>query len=133
MSRERERERKSWRDIDRGRSQSQSYRAEEYGRIESASQRNAATKEYRAALEALFQKKPEAVEKIEKMMPSIVLPKVVQAATEGDTLFGGGVVRAQFGIRKLATQATAARGSIGQSRRRNVWFFRPLTDGDHRA
>lgn len=104
MSRERERERKSWRDVDRGRTQSQSYRAEEYGRIESPSQRNAAAKEYRAALEALFQKKPEAVEKIEKMMPSIVLPKVVQTATEGDT---PAVNRRQDMLRKI----NAAQGS----------------------
>lgn len=81
MARERERERKSWRDIDRSRSQS--YRAEEtLGKYEATAKQNAAVKEYRAALEALFQKKPEAVEKIEKIMPTVTIPRVVEASAD---------------------------------------------------
>ena len=77
----RERERKSWRDIDRSRSQS--YRSPEtLQRYETSGQQSAAVKEYKAALEALFQKKPEAVEKIEKIMPSVKMPRVVEAAAD---------------------------------------------------
>lgn len=76
----RERERKSWRDVDRGRSQS--YHTEETAKYETVAKQNAAVKEYKAALEALFQKKPEAAEKIEKMMPSVSLPRVVEASAD---------------------------------------------------
>jgi len=82
MARERERERKSWREIDRSRSQS--YHAEEVRKAggDVAAKPSAAVKEYKAALEALFQKKPEAVEKIEKMLPTVAVPRVVEASTD---------------------------------------------------
>lgn len=73
-------QRKSWRDS--GSSSTQSYRAEGFEKYENTAKQNAVVKEYRAALEALFQKKPEGAEKIEKMMPSIVLPRVVEASGE---------------------------------------------------
>jgi len=81
MARERERERKSWRDTDRSRSQS--FHAEEVrkGAPPTATQ-TAAVKEHKAALEALFQKKPEAAEKIEKMIPTVTLPRVVEASAD---------------------------------------------------
>lgn len=80
MARERERERKSWREIDRSRSQS--YHHEELQKRDATAKPNAAVKEYKAALEALFQKKPEAAEKIEKMMPTVTLPRVVEASAD---------------------------------------------------
>jgi hypothetical protein len=82
MARERERERRSWRDIDRARSQS--FHTEELrkGVVPAVKPSNAAVKEYKAALEALFQKKPEAVEKIEKMLPTVPLPRVVEAKAD---------------------------------------------------
>ena len=76
----RERERKSWREIDRGRSQS--YHAEEVRKGDVTAKPNPAVKEYKAALEALFPKKPEAVEKIEKMLPTVAIPRVVEASTD---------------------------------------------------
>lgn len=82
MARERERERKSWREIDRSRSQS--YHADEVRKAggDVAAKPNAAVKEYKAALEALFQKKPDAAEKIEKMLPTVALPRVVEAPAD---------------------------------------------------
>ncbi|MFO0651333.1 MAG: hypothetical protein U0326_34225 [Polyangiales bacterium] len=82
MARERERERKSWREIDRSRSQS--YHADEVRKAggDVTPKPSAAVKEYKAALEALFQKKPEAAEKIEKMLPTVALPRVVEAAAD---------------------------------------------------
>lgn len=72
-------QRKSWRD---GGPKAQSYRAEGFEKYENTAKQNAAVKEYKAALEALFQKKPEGAEKIEKLMPSVVLPRVVEASGE---------------------------------------------------
>jgi hypothetical protein len=81
MARERERERRSWRDIDRARSQS--FHAEEVRKgAEPTVKQSAAVKEYKAALEALFQKKPEAAERIEKMIPTVTLPRVVEAKAD---------------------------------------------------
>lgn len=79
----RDRERKTWRETDRNRSSS--YRsAETLERYEQSSKQNAAAKEYRAALEALFQKKPDAAEAIEKLVPAVKLPRVVEATAEGE-------------------------------------------------
>lgn len=105
MARERERERKSWRDTDRSRSQS--FHAEEVrkGAPPTATQ-TAAVKEYKAALEALFQKKPDAVEAMEKLAPAIRMPKVVEAAVpEGEVVPS----RRQDQLRKiLAASSTKA-------------------------
>jgi hypothetical protein len=49
-------------------------------RREEAARQTAAAKKYRAALEALFEKKPEAAEKLEKMLPAVNLPRVVESA-----------------------------------------------------
>lgn len=100
----RERERKSWRDIDRARSTT--YRSETIERYDQTGKQNAAVKEYKAALEALFQKKPEAAEKIEQMMPSVKMPKVVEAAAPTDPLATPGTKRQDL-LRKLG----AAQGS----------------------
>ncbi|MBI5517141.1 MAG: hypothetical protein HY909_25405 [Deltaproteobacteria bacterium] len=78
----RDRERKSWRDIDRSR-ESSVYRSDTVQKQSAPGRQTAAVKEYRAALEALFQKKPEAAETIEKIMPSVVLPRVVEPAGVG--------------------------------------------------
>lgn len=75
----RERERKSWREVDRARITS--YRSETLDRPDQPGKPSAVVKEYKAALEALFQKKPDAAEKIEQMMPSVKLPRVMEAAT----------------------------------------------------
>lgn len=80
MAQERERARKSWRDIDR--SKTQSYRADDLDKKGPSAQPNAAVKEYRAALEALFQKKPEAVENLQRIIPSVTMPRVVEAAPD---------------------------------------------------
>lgn len=101
MARERERERRSWRDNDRTRSQS--YHTEELGKKDPTAQPSAAVKEYKAALEALFQKKPEAVEKIEKMMPTVTMPRVVEAAATDDA-----VVRAAQKRQDLLRKINAA-------------------------
>jgi hypothetical protein len=77
MPRERDRERKTWRESDK--TKTQNYRAEDLDKRESPAKQSPQVKEYKAALEALFQKKPEAVEVIEKLMPSLVMPKVVEA------------------------------------------------------
>lgn len=80
MARERERERKSWRDADRNKDRS--YHADKVVQYETSGRQAAATKEYRAALEALFQKKPEAAEKIEKIMPAVTIPRVVEPVVD---------------------------------------------------
>jgi hypothetical protein len=76
----RERDRKSWRDYDRPKSQS--YHHEDLAKPGVVARQKAAATQYKAALEALFQKKPEAAEKIEKMIPSVSLPRVVEASTD---------------------------------------------------
>ncbi len=84
MPRERERERKSWREIDR--SKDHSYQAADtFGGAKTTAKPTAASREYRAALEALFQKKPEAAEKIEKILPTVALPRVIEPVAEGGT------------------------------------------------
>ena len=83
MSREREREKKTWREIDRNKDRS--FHAEKAEKDASSGKQNAATKEYRAALEALFQKKPEGAERIEKIMPTLVLPRAVENGDEAGT------------------------------------------------
>jgi len=76
---QRDREKKSF--SERDRSRTQSFRAEET-RPEVVARQAAASKQYRAALEALFEKKPEAVETIEKLVPSVNLPRVVESAPD---------------------------------------------------
>jgi hypothetical protein len=76
---QRDREKRSWSERDRTRTQS--YRTEET-RPDVLARQNAASKQYRAALEALFEKKPEAVETIEKLVPSVNLPRVVESAPD---------------------------------------------------
>lgn len=99
----RERERKSYRDADRGRTSS--YRsAETLERYESAGRQNAAAKEYKAALEALFQKKPDAAETLEKLVPSVKVARVVEPASEAASTQGN---KRQELLRKLG----AAQGS----------------------
>lgn len=93
----RERERKSWREVDRARITS--YRSETLDRPDQAGKPSAVVKEYKAALEALFQKKPDAAEKIEQMMPSVKLPRVVEAAA-ADAPVSAGTKRQDL-LRKL--------------------------------
>lgn len=96
-------ERKNLRDADRSRTSS--YRsAETLERYESAGRQNAATKEYKAALEALFQKKPDAVETLSKLVPSVKIPRVVEASPEAPSTQG---TKRQELLRKL----TVAQGS----------------------
>jgi hypothetical protein len=75
---QRERERRS--SDDRNRSRAQSYHGDQFVRPQEAARQTAAAKQYRAALEALFEKKPDAAEKIEKLVPAVNLPRVVEAA-----------------------------------------------------
>lgn len=74
----REREKKSWRDIDRGRDASMHRRVSEADRRrEETSRNNAVQREYRNALEALFSPKrdePEAAAASSKLAARIVLP-----------------------------------------------------------
>lgn len=76
---QREREKRSW--SERDRSRTQSYRMEET-RPDVLARQNAASKQYRAALEALFDKKPEAAETIQKLVPQANLPRVVESAPD---------------------------------------------------
>src|SRR6478752_1598077 len=76
---QREREKRSF--SERDRSRTQSYRMEET-RPDVLARQNAASKQYRAALEALFEKKPEAVETIQKLVPQANLPRVVESAPD---------------------------------------------------
>lgn len=77
----RESGKRSWREADRSRTSS--FRSNEtLERYEQSGRQNAAVKEYKAALEALFQKKPEAVEKIETLVPSVKVARVVEAAPD---------------------------------------------------
>lgn len=94
----RERERKSWREVDRARITS--YRSETLDRPDQAGKPSAVVKEYKAALEALFQKKPDAAEKIEQMMPSVKLPRVMEAAAPADAPVSTGTKRQDL-LRKL--------------------------------
>jgi hypothetical protein len=94
----RERERKSWREVDRARMTS--YRSETLDPNQPGKQ-SAAVKEYKAALEALFQKKPDAAEKLEQMMPSVKMPKVLEAASPTDPLATPGTKRQDL-LRKLS-------------------------------
>jgi hypothetical protein len=73
-----EREKRSWSERDRERSRAQSYHSDAMVRPEVAARQNAAAKQYRAALEALFEKKPGAAEKVEKIVPAVALPRVVE-------------------------------------------------------
>lgn len=108
----RERERKSWREVDRARMTS--YRSETVDRFEQSGKQNAAVKEYKAALEALFQKKPEAADKIEQIMPSVKMPKVVEA-TQPDAPVSAGTRRQDL-LRKLgAAQGTKAISDIADA------------------
>jgi hypothetical protein len=101
----RERERKSWREVDRARITS--YRSETLDQHGQTGKQTAAVKEYKAALEALFQKKPDAADKIEQMMPSVKMPKVVEAA-QPDAPVSVGTKRQDL-LRKLsAAQGTKA-------------------------
>lgn len=103
----RERERKSWRDVDRARMTS--YRSEALDHNNPTAKPNAAVREYKAALEALFQKKPEAVEKFEAMMPSVKMPKVVEATTAAaDPLATAGNKRQDLLRRVGAAQGSKA-------------------------
>lgn len=102
----RERERKSWRDIDRARMTS--YRSETLDHNNPTAKPNAAVREYKAALEALFQKKPEAVDKIEQMMPSVKMPKVVEAAVAADPVATAGNKRQDLLRRVGAAQGSKA-------------------------
>lgn len=93
---------KSWRDIDRARSSSY-HATETLGRHEQKSASSSANREYKAALEALFQKKPDAVEAMEKLAPAIKMPKVVETATGAEPAPS----RRQDQLRKiLAAQGT---------------------------
>jgi len=76
---QREREKKSWSERDRMRTQS--FQTDET-RPDVVARQNAASKQYKAALEALFEKKPDAVENIEKLVPAISLPRVVETAPD---------------------------------------------------
>lgn len=75
---QRERDRRNW--DDRNRSRAQSYHGDQFVRPEIAAKQTAAAKQYKAALEALFEKKPDAANKIEKMIPAVNLPRVVESA-----------------------------------------------------
>lgn len=105
MAREPGPAKKSWRDADRARSSSY-HATETLARHEQKGHQTSATKEYKAALEALFQKKPDAVEAMEKLAPSIRMPKVVEAAVpEGEVVPS----RRQDQLRKiLAASSTKA-------------------------
>ncbi len=59
----------------------QSFQTDET-RPDVVARQNAASKQYKAALEALFEKKPDAVENIEKLVPAISLPRVVETAPD---------------------------------------------------
>lgn len=98
---QREREKRSWSGRDRGRAQS--YHSDQLVRPEVAARQTAAAKEYRAALEALFEKKPEGAEKIQKMMPAVALPRVVEAT--------GGEAPASNKRQDLLRKIGAAQGS----------------------
>ena len=86
---------------DRGRAVS--YHGDQVVRPDIAARQNAAAKQYRAALEALFEKKPDAAEKVEKIV-NVVLPRVVEAPEAADTAASG---KRQDLLRKI----TAAKGS----------------------
>jgi len=77
---QREREKRSWGERDRGRTLS--YRGDQLVKPEVAARQASAAKQYRAALEALFEKKPEVIDKIEKEkeVPTTALPRVVEAS-----------------------------------------------------
>lgn len=79
---QREREKRSWSERQHGRTQS--YHGDQFVRPEVAARQAAAAKRYRAALEALFDKKPEAAEKIEKIVPTVNLPRVVETQVPDD-------------------------------------------------
>jgi hypothetical protein len=79
MAREPGPAKKSWRDIDRARSSS-FHATETLARHEQKGHQTSVNKEYKAALEALFQKKPDAVEALEKLGPAIRMPKVVASS-----------------------------------------------------
>lgn len=95
---------KSWRDIDRARSSSY-HATETLARHEQKGAASSANREYKAALEALFQKKPDAVENLEKIAPAIRMPKVVETAAPSPD--AAGPSRRQDQLRKiLAAQGT---------------------------
>lgn len=80
---QRDREKRSWSERDRG-NRVQGYHGDQLVRPDVAARQNAAAKQYRAALEALFEKKPDAAAKMEKLVPEVALPRVVEAlATDG--------------------------------------------------
>ena len=92
---EREREKRSWSDKDRGRTQS--YHGDQLVKPQEAARQTAAAKQYRQALDALFEKKPDAVVKMEALMPSVALPRVVESQTPGE----GGSAKRQEMLRKI--------------------------------
>jgi tRNA(Ile)-lysidine synthase TilS/MesJ len=75
---QREREKRSWGERDRGRTLS--YRGDQLVKPEVAAHQASAAKQYRAALEALFEKKSEVVDEKEKEVPATTLPRVVEAS-----------------------------------------------------
>lgn len=65
------------------RPQTSSYRSTEtLERYEQAGRQGAAVKEYKAALEALFQKKPEAVQAVERILPTVKLARLVETPSD---------------------------------------------------
>jgi hypothetical protein len=92
---EREREKRSWSERDRGRTQS--YHGDQLVKPQEAARQTAAAKQYRQALDALFEKKPDAAEKIEALVPSVALPRVVESQTAAE----GGSVKRQEMLRKI--------------------------------
>lgn len=105
MAREPGPAKKSWRDIDRARSSSY-HATETLARHEQKGHQTSVTREYKAALEALFQKKPDAIEAAEKLGPAVRMPKVVDSTPpEG----APGPSRRQDQLRKiLAASSTRA-------------------------
>lgn len=78
---QREREKKSW--SERDRSRTQSFQTDET-RPDVIARQNAASKQHRAALDALFEKKPDAVEPLEKLVPAANVPRVVETVPDAN-------------------------------------------------
>lgn len=98
------------------RPQTSSYRsAETLERYEQAGRQGAAVKEYKAALEALFQKKPEAVQTVERMLPAVKLAKLVETPADAGPVVPN---KRQELLRKIA----AAQGSRPISDALDVFF-----------
>ena len=105
MAREPGPAKKSWRDIDRARSSSY-HATETLARHEQKGHQTSVTREYKAALEALFQKKPDPAEALEKAGPAARAPKVVDSSTPE---VEAGPSRRQDQLRKiLAASSTKA-------------------------